>query len=172
MNRGKIDRVKPEHGYYVAGFVDGEGSFNVSLKKRKDYVGQWKLTASFNVSQRDRVILAFIKKIMRCGSLRERRDGVVYYEVTTITSLYENVIPFFERFGFLSARKKRNFSLFKAIVEKMYRKEHCTDSGMNEILKLHEKLNEGTGRKRKYTLQKYNQTKKSSETTRKTTSDQ
>ena len=141
-----------EHGYYIAGFVDGEGSFNVSLKKRKDYVGQFKLTASFNVSQKDRVILAFVKKTIGCGTLRERKDGVVYYEVTNITSLYENVLPFFKKFDFLSSKKKQNFAIFKKIVEKMYRKEHLTDDGFKEIINLREKLNLGIGRKRKYTL--------------------
>lgn len=168
MNDNWIKNVKPEHGYYIAGFADGEGSFNVSLKKRNDYKGSWKLTASFNISQKDRVILAFIKKQLRCGTLRERKDGVVYYEVTNITSLYEHVIPFFREFGFLSARKKKNFSIFKQIVNKMYHKEHLTKQGFEEILRLREQLNQGIGRKRKYSLQSYNETKKSPETTRKT----
>lgn len=147
-----MQSVKPEHGYYIAGFTDGEGSFNVSIKKRKDYRNTWKLTASFNISQRDRVILSFIKKQLQCGTLRTRKDGVVYYEVTNPTSLYENVIPFFTRFRFLSAKKKRNFSLFCQIVEKMYRKEHLSEEGFQEILQLREKLNKGIGRKRKYDI--------------------
>lgn len=49
-------------GNYIAGFVDGEGSFNVSLKKRKDYKNDWKLHPSFNISQKDRVILALFEK--------------------------------------------------------------------------------------------------------------
>ena len=93
-------------GYYIAGFTDGEGSFNVSVKNRNDYTDTWKLTASFNISQKDRVILAKIKDVLGCGTLRERQDGVVYYEVTNIKSLQEKIIPFFERFGFLSANKK------------------------------------------------------------------
>ena len=151
MSKHKIN-VKPEHGYYIAGFVDGEGSFNVSLKKRKDYNGDWKITASFNVSQKDRVILAFIKKQLGCGTLRERKDGVVYYEVTNINALYEKVIPFFKRFRFLSARKKKNFSIFAKIVEKLYKKEHLTREGFEEIIRLREKLNSDISRKRKYTL--------------------
>src|SRR3989338_5454049 len=146
-------KINQNHGHYIAGFVDGEGSFNVSLKKRTDFVGEWKVTASFNVSQKDRVILAFIKKVIGGGNLRTRRDGIVYYEVTNITSLYENVLPFFRRFNFLSANKKRNFTIFSKIVKKMYYKEHLTKGGFNEILVLREQLNWGAGRKRKYNLQ-------------------
>ena len=145
-----LKKVPQRHGYYIAGFVDGEGSFNVSLKKREDYRNPWKISASFNVSQRDRVILAFIKRWMRSGTLRERRDGVVYYEVTNVSSLYHNVTPFFTRFPFLSATKKRNFSIFKEVVEKMYRGEHLTPIGFKNIISLRERLNVGRGRKRKY----------------------
>ncbi len=53
-------------GNYIAGFTDGEGSFNVSIKKRTDYKKSWKLSASFNISQKDRVILAWIKHILGC----------------------------------------------------------------------------------------------------------
>jgi intein-encoded DNA endonuclease-like protein len=74
-------------GNYIAGFTDGEGSFNVSIKKRLDYKESWKLTASFNISQKDRVILAWIKLILGCGTLRERNDGVVYYEVTNTSDI-------------------------------------------------------------------------------------
>ena len=152
MSKHKIN-VKPEHGYYIAGFADGEGSFNVSLKKRKDYNGGWKITASFNISQKDRVILAFIKRQLGCGTLRERKDGVIYYEVTNINALYEKVVPFFKRFRFLSARKKKNFSIFAKIVEKLYKKEHLTREGFEEIIRLREKLNADVSRKRKYTLE-------------------
>ena len=152
MNEKWLKAISREHGYYIAGFADGEGSFNVSVKKRKDYQNNWKLTASFNISQKDRTILAFIKKVMNCGTLRERKDGVVYFEVTNIASLKENVIPFFKKFRFLSARKKKNFSVFVQIVELMHNKEHLTQEGFKKVLLLREQLNDDIGRKRKYTL--------------------
>lgn len=143
--------MNPKNGYYIAGFVDGEGSFNVSLKPRLDYQLKWKVTASFNVSQKDRVILAWIKRHIGCGTLREREDGVVYYEVTNINSLYNNVLPFFKRFTFISAKKKRDFAIFSTIVTMMYRKEHHTKEGLLGVVKLREQLNVGAGRTRKYT---------------------
>ena len=167
-----LSQIKPDMGNYIAGFTDGEGSFNVSVKKRIDYKDQWKLTASFNISQKDRVILALIKKELGCGTLRERKDGVVYYEVTNITSLKERIIPFFKRFGFLSARKKTNFSIFSSIVEKMANGEHLTENGFQKILELREILNEGKGRKRKYNLSDCIPKEESSETIRKTVSNQ
>ena len=154
-------------GNYISGFTDGEGSFNVSIKHRLDYKESWKLTASFNISQKDRVILAWIKHILGCGTLRERKDSVVYYEVTNITSLHEVIIPFFKMYGFRSAYKKNNFRIFSKIVEIMYSGEHNTKEGFRKILELREKLNPGIGRKRKYTLKDVLISEESSETKRK-----
>ena len=147
-----IKKIVPKHGYYIAGFADGEGSFNVSIKSRKDYKKKWKLTASFNVSQKERHILAFIKKTLGCGTLRERKDGIVYYEVTNIASLHNVILPFFKRFPILSQKKNKNFHIFAQIVKKMYKKEHLTPEGFIEIVTLRESLNDEIGRERKYTL--------------------
>ena len=161
-----LKKIDSHSGYYIAGFTDGEGSFNVSIKKRNDYKKEWKISASFNISQKDKVILSWIKKILGCGTLRERNDGVVYYEVTNITSLYEKIIPFFVRFNFISAKKKTNFSIFKQIVELMHKAEHLNEQGFKKILELREILNEGKGRTRKYNLSDVIKVEESSETTR------
>ncbi len=164
----KMKNISSDEGNYIAGFTDGEGSFNISIKKRLDYKESWKLTLSFNISQKDRVILAWIKHILGCGTLRERKDGVVYYEVTNITSLYDVIVPFFRKFGFRSAYKKNNFRIFSEIVEIMHKNEHLTKEGFRKILELREKINPGIGRKRKYTLSNVITSEESSETTRRT----
>ncbi|MBI2437087.1 MAG: LAGLIDADG family homing endonuclease [Candidatus Magasanikbacteria bacterium] len=144
-----LNLVKPEVGYYIAGFADGEGSFNVSLRKRDDHKLGWQVVPSFNVSQRDRVILAFLKHTFGCGTLRTRKDGVVYFEVRNLHMLTTRVIPFFKRFGFRSSAKKRNFSLFTQIICILNSGEF-NQNILVEIVQLREQLNEGRGRKRKY----------------------
>jgi hypothetical protein len=135
-------------GNYLAGFTDGEGSFNLSFRRRKDYKTGWKITLSFNVSQKDPVILSQFKKHLKCGSLRERKnDGVWYYEVTNFHAIQENVIPFFRRFGFLSAKKKRDFSKFQKIAKLIENQDHLTVQGIQEILKIRKEMNDGGKRK-------------------------
>ena len=147
----RIARVSTEIGYYLAGFTDGEGSFNISFRPRPDYVVPWKVSVSFNVSQKDRVILALFKRYLGCGTLRGRPDGVWYYEVTNLNAVVENVIPFFERFPFLSAKKKRDFAKFKEIVALMQRGAHLTANGIREILEIRNEMNDGG--KRRYAHQ-------------------
>ena len=147
-----LRRVPQEVGWYLAGFVDGEGSFNVSLKRADDYKIQWKLAPSFNVSQRDISNLITLKKVLGTGTLRKRKDGVIYYELRNYHMLIKRVIPFFNIFSFRSRQKVRNFSIFKRILRKMEEGKHLTKKGFREIVELRETLNEGRGRKRKYTI--------------------
>jgi hypothetical protein len=60
------------------------------------------------------------------------------------------VIPFFERFRFLSAKKKRDFAKFKKIARLMQEGRHLTEDGMREILKIRAGMNDGGAGRRKY----------------------
>jgi hypothetical protein len=147
-----LKQIPPRIGYYFAGFIDGEGSFNVSMRRKDDYRVNWQVVLTFNVSQRDKVILSLLKRYLGCGRLQERKDGVYYYIVANPRALIERVIPFFKRFPFLSAKMKKNFSIFQHIARLVYQGKHLEPEGLREILKLREKLNKGRGRKRKYNI--------------------
>src|SRR5215813_11307252 len=138
-----VREIPADIGHYLAGFTDGEGSFNVSFRPRSDYKLPWKVSLCFNISQRDEVILALFKRHLGCGTMRQRHDGVWYYEVNNFTAIVENVIPFFERFGFLSAKKKRDFSKFKQLADMMRQGHHLTRQGIEEILKVRLTMNDG-----------------------------
>ena len=139
--------VPPNIGYYLAGFADGEGSFNVSFRPRNDYKLPWKVSLCFNISQRDPVILAQFKRHLQCGTMRQRRDGVWYYEVNNLVPILENVIPFFERFGFLSAKKKRDFAKFKQLAELIREGRHLTREGVEQVLEIRREMNDGGKRR-------------------------
>lgn len=142
-----VKKIPPQIGYYLAGFTDGEGSFNVVFRPRDDYNLPWKVSLCFNISQRDRVILTLFKRYLKCGTIRQREDGVWYYEVNNLNAILENVIPFFERFGFLSARKKRDFSKFRQIAELMRSEQHLSKEGIEKILEIRRDMNDGGKRK-------------------------
>lgn len=142
--------VPPTIGWYLSGFSDGEGSFNVSLRQRPDHKLQWQVVLTFNVAQRDISNLRLLQKYLQCGRLQRRSDGVHYFVVTNYIDLVEKVFPFFERFPFQSESKIRNFAVFKQAANIVYSGEHLTHEGFMKIVDLREKLNEGKGRKRKY----------------------
>ena len=142
-----VKAIPPRIGYYIAGFADGEGSFNASFRPRKDYHLPWKISLCFNISQKDKVILALFKRYLKCGTLRSRPDGVWYYEVNNFNAIIENVIPFFRRFQFLSAKKKKDFAKFRKIAMLMQAGKHLNKEGIVEILKIRKDMNDGGKRK-------------------------
>ena len=169
MTSLNVKEIPEKIGYYLAGFTDGEGSFNLSFRKRKDNSMPWKVSLCFNVSQKDKVILALFKRHLKCGTLRSRSDGVWYYEVNNFTAIQENVIPFFRRFGFLSAKKKRDFAKFMQIAVLIKDGEHLKKSGIRQILAIRKTMNDGGVGRRKYDdaeILKLVKTEESSETIR------
>ena len=160
----RLEKIPSSTACYFTGFADGEGSFNVSLIPRKDYRFGWKIYLTFNVAQRDQTVLLLMKEYFSAGRLELRKDGVWNYSINDFYSLKSIVIPFFEMYPFLSASKQKNFSIFKEIVEVMEKDGHFTEEGLEKIIILRETLNEGKGRKRKYSLSDYKKSRESSET--------
>jgi len=159
--------MKPEIGYYLAGFADGEGSFNLSFRPRQDYKSPWKISLCFNISQKDKIILALFKHYLGCGTLRGRPDGVWYYEVNNFNAIWDNVIPFFKKYGFLSAKKKRDFSKFCQIAEIIKDGQHLEVENIRKILDIRREMNDG-GKRRYSEKEILAKIQESSETIRQT----
>ncbi len=136
-----------EVGYYLAGFVDGEGSFNVSIKKVHDRSLGWRVSACFNVSQREQQTLELLQQTLECGTIRKRWDGVHYYEVNSYIDLVERVIPFFLRYSLRSPSKKETLEIFSQICEMMYAGEHLSSDGMRKIVHLRSLMNNETSKR-------------------------
>ncbi len=153
-------------GFFIAGFVEGEGSFNVSLRKKSDYKVNWQVVLSFNVSQKDPSVLFIIKKELGCGIIKTRRDGLHSLDVTNSEDLVQKVIPYFKKYPLLSKSKIYNFNIFCEISKLVQSGEHRNTNGLKRILFLREKLNKGKGRTRKYGYNDIFPIKKSSETIR------
>ena len=161
------DLKKEELGYFLAGFVEGEGSFNVSLRRKADYKVNWQVVLSFNVSQKDPTILYELQEQLHCGIIKVRkRDGLHSFDATNPKDITKHVIPYFQRYSVLSESKKRNFAIFCKITNLMEKGEHRTRSGLKKILLLREKINEGKGRTRKYGIYDVFPLQESSETIR------
>nr|YP_009367794.1 putative LAGLIDADG homing endonuclease [Neodangemannia microcystis]YP_009367835.1 putative LAGLIDADG homing endonuclease [Neodangemannia microcystis]ARK14804.1 putative LAGLIDADG homing endonuclease [Neodangemannia microcystis]ARK14808.1 putative LAGLIDADG homing endonuclease [Neodangemannia microcystis] len=143
-----IKHVPDQFGYYIAGFADGEGSFNCSFRGRKDYLIGWKITPVFNIRQKEKPILEIIRKYLDCGKIRFRSDGVFVYEVTTFKHLEDKVVPFFKKFNFLSDKKKKDFSIFIRML-KILKKPSVTYDDVVDLLELR-KLQTPSNTRRKF----------------------
>ena len=114
-------------------------------RKRGDYSRKWKISAAFNVSQRDLEPLELFRETLGCGSLRRAGNGGWYWEVNRLSEISGRVVPFFERFP-LVGQKQRDFELFRSAVAHLS-KPSVSDADYVAILQLREQMNRGGKRR-------------------------
>jgi hypothetical protein len=136
-------------GYYIAGFVDGEGSFHVAVQRNPTTKLGWQVIPELHISQheRNKHVLEMIRETLGCGYLKPNarnnpRDRTWVFVVRSRKDLLEKVIPFFERYP-LYTTKRQDFEKFATIVRKLAAQEHRTPTGLCEILKIAASMNDG-----------------------------
>jgi len=137
---------------YIAGFVDGEASFTISIKKEPTTRFGYAIDPEFKVSQlkTNAIVLEFIRDAMNCGRIFEK-SGQKNMDILVVRNrkhLVEKVIPFFRRHKLIV--KEKEFEKFSTVVEALERKEHWTKEG---FVKLLDKIFEDNPENRKYSLQ-------------------
>lgn len=150
-----IDRLKRLKGkdlkLFIAGFVDGEGSFNISFAYHSFYRSKFIANPKFQVYQHKdyEEVLWLIRDIFGTGTI-DQKWGT---DVKTLTisgrrNLIEKVIPFFKRYPL--ATKQAAFEKFAKIVSMLLEKNHLNEDGYREIIELAYDMNQH-GKARKLT---------------------
>jgi len=109
--------------HYIVGLVDGEGTFHVRINTHKRRRAKIELKFAVKLRHQDKAVLDALHESFGCGNVYIQRDKrhnhtLCYrYEVQRKADIIEKVIPFFTMYAPLTASKKRDFALFKAIVE-------------------------------------------------------
>jgi hypothetical protein len=138
---------------YVAGYVDGEGSFHVAVQRNKSTTAGWQLVPEFHVSQAPerRQVLDLLRERLGCGRIQENhrgsRDTTLVFVVRNRRDLLERVVPFFEQQPLLSA-KQREVETFGTIVKAMAEGQHLSWGGFVRLRELALSMN-GGGRYRR-----------------------
>ena len=140
-------RRKKLSGEYVAGFIDGEGSFSVSIGKHKTLSRGLEVRPEFELEVRadDREVIERLCVTIGCGKIYDcsyERYGWyphIKYKVTSTKDMEETLFPFLDRYP-LQAKKAKSYQLFKQIVLAYRKKKHLTDTGFQKILLLRDEL--------------------------------
>ena len=144
------------NGHYIAGFVDGEGSFHIAFQRRTDLKFGWQAVPEFHISQNftSRKVLEAIRKQLQCGYIKAndaagKRDKTLVYVVRDRKDLIRKIVPFFERFP-LRTEKRKDFELFRKVVHRIDHNDHTKFESFKKIIRLAYSMNaNGLYRKRK-----------------------
>jgi hypothetical protein len=125
----------------LSGFALGEGSFMLVCRKRGYQARGFRISAAFNVSQRDRVPLDLFRETVGCGTLRQAGNGGWYWEVNRLSDLAGQIVPFFDRFPIVGT-KAQDYRLWKEAVLLLVA-GRLSDQDYRQVLALRERMNRG-----------------------------
>ena len=141
---------------YLAGFIDGEGCFSVTVHPNPNAKWGWLIDPDFTINQhrQSRELLESIQKFLGCGKIYEKSPGksnVLTLVVYGRRTIFEKIIPFLDKHPILS-HKRHDYAKFRDIVLRMMNKEHRSLEGFQELVKIAFSMN-AQGKQRKYKLE-------------------
>lgn len=143
FNLKPIQTKKMALQFYLAGFLEGEGSLNVGAKKNQTSKFKVYIDPEFSVTQHINGIsnLYLAMFVFQTGRIRHKAgsNATFVYTIDNRQSLEEKVIPFYEKYVRLygSPFKERRARIFKKLLSLFKEKAHLDiDRMINEILPL------------------------------------
>lgn len=137
-----IDQVIPNSDW-MAGFVSGDGSFYLTIRKSDELKVGYRAEIGFQITQhsRDQVFMESFIPYFNCGKLKkDARHLVLYFTVSNFTHLIERIIPFFQEHK-IQGVKFLDYEDWCKAADIIKTKAHLTTEGMNELRKLQRGMN-------------------------------
>ena len=135
--------------WFVTGFVDGEGSFHVSITENTNSNLGWRVKVIFNIVQneKEKAMLEQIREFFAVGHITKQGLQAIQLQVQSFEKL-EKVLKHFHKFP-LMTKKCSDLKLFIMVYEIVRRKEHLTSEGLMKILAIKASMNRGLSEKLK-----------------------
>jgi hypothetical protein len=143
-------------GNWIAGFVDAEGCFRISIIKNKNYKDNPWLSSLYDITKnnkplktiplsvrlyfqiglhlKDKSILELIKSELGVGKIYSSRVDSVELQVSSFKDTGA-IINFFEKYPLIT-QKWTDYMLFKEAYELMLNKEHLTIEGLLKLVNI------------------------------------
>ena len=129
-------------GNWLAGFISGDGSFQVSVYKTNTNVGVGvTLWIKIYQDKRDLDLLKSFIAYLGCGSVSQNGETVWKFSVSKFSDICK-IISFLDNYPILGT-KALDFADFKKVAELITKKAHLSKSGIEKILALKSGMNSG-----------------------------
>ena len=129
---------------WLAGFVNGDGSFYATIAVSKTNITGYIVRLQFSIGQhsRDFELLSSFTRYLNCGyvTLNAKLPNCTF-AVTKFNEQVDIIIPFFEKYS-LEGTKKQDFIDWCRIAKLMADKAHLTNSGLSLIKDIRSGMNQ------------------------------
>ena len=128
--------------HWIAGFVDGEGTFFISICDSTKLRTGKQVRIGFKVTQgiKNVQVLYKLKKFYGIGTVKQEKPEVYEYRVNDLQQLVQIILPFFLKHP-MHTTKKFDFLRVLYVSKLMLRKEHLTLAGVEKIQKIRNRMN-------------------------------
>jgi len=158
LNRGLSEKLKDSFGdinlldrvefkfngipspYWIAGFVSGDGSFNIKTTKTRTYKVQLRFSVNLHIREQE-----VIKGLVQFFNLGDNKyiyytDNSVAVQIVNTSDILNIIIPFFDKYQIKGA-KQMDYIDFKKVAEIIKSKDHLTEEGFRKILVIKYNMN-------------------------------
>ena len=142
----KIINKKIFNPNWLAGFVNGDGSFGIKIQNSITTNSGYIISLQFRIYQhvKDELLFQSFEKYLNCGKVYKHSTKFISFSVFKFSEIVDKIIPFFQKYP-LQGIKSKDFTDFCSAADLIKNKSHLTDEGLNKIRVLKEGIN--TGRK-------------------------
>jgi len=163
LNFSTTPQATKSDGWWIAGFVDAEGCFRISILKNKNFWGNpWdpslysennglgntiplsvRLYFQIGLHLKDENILKFIQSTLGVGKIyrSKTRTDSVELQVSSFKDMHA-IINFFENYPLIT-QKWADYLLFKKAYELILNKQHLTMEGLKKLVEIKALINWG-----------------------------
>ncbi len=139
---------RPGIADWIVGFVDGEGTFSVSVFRNRTTSLGWQILPEFVVTQGCRGIeaLQLIRDHFRCERIYinhrndNHREDVARFCIRALSDLSEIIVPFFKEHRLITA-KRSDFEKFVEVIELVKKGKHHEPAGLRSIAIISQSMN-------------------------------
>lgn len=126
--------------YWVAGFVSGDGSFNIKTTETRKGKVQLRFAVTLHIRE-EQVIKGFAEFFnFELNKYIYYTDHSVAIQIVNTSDILNVIIPFFEIYEIKGA-KELDFIDFKKVSNIVKSKNHLTEQGFNEVLSIKSNMN-------------------------------
>jgi hypothetical protein len=123
-------KLTTEHNIYLGGFVEGEGSINVSAKKQSNCRFGIEIDPEFSITQHVNGVeqLLYALEYFKTGTIFVKPDSgyVLTFRISNTQSIREKVLPFYQNYiiPYAAYHRRVRFAQFKKLIDALEQKKH------------------------------------------------
>jgi len=140
--RLEVPLSKNINPFWLAGFVEAEGCFHISIFKSKTskYGEAVKLSFILTQNVRDKDLMNSLIEYLGCGYTTLENRGTIDFKVTKFSNIKDVIVPFFKKYP-LQGVKSLDFGSFCKAVDIVANKGHLSKEGLDEVRIIKNEMN-------------------------------